>query len=57
MYIRMIKSRRMGCARTCRTHGEKRDVYRILVAKPEEKRLLEDLDVGRRIILKCMLER
>jgi hypothetical protein len=26
--------------------GEKRNAYRILVGKPEGKRLLEDVDVG-----------
>jgi hypothetical protein len=37
--------------------GEKRNACRILVGKPEGKRPLEDLDVGRRIILEWILER
>jgi hypothetical protein len=37
--------------------GENRNAYRILVGKPEEKRPLEDLDVGGRIILRWVLER
>jgi hypothetical protein len=36
--IRMIKSRRMRWA--CSTNREKRNAYRILVGKPEGKRLL-----------------
>jgi hypothetical protein len=36
--IRIIKSRRMRWA--CSTNGEKRNAYRILVGKPEEKRPL-----------------
>jgi hypothetical protein len=41
----------------CSTHGEKRNPYRILMGKPEVKRPLEDLDVGGRIILKCIRDR
>jgi hypothetical protein len=37
--------------------GEKMNVYRVLVGKPEGKRSLEDLDVGGRIILKLILEK
>jgi hypothetical protein len=37
--------------------GEKRNVYRILVGKPEGKRQLGRLDVGGRIILEWILER
>jgi hypothetical protein len=36
--IRMIKSGKMG--RACTTHGEKINAYRVLVGKPERKRLL-----------------
>jgi hypothetical protein len=36
--IRMIKSRRMKCARHVARIGEKRNAYRILVGNPEEKR-------------------
>jgi hypothetical protein len=40
---------------TCGTHGEGRDVYRVLVAKPEGKRPLEDLGVSGRITLRWTL--
>jgi hypothetical protein len=36
--------------------GETRNAYRILVGKPEGKRLLESSEVGGRIILKWILE-
>jgi hypothetical protein len=39
--IRMIKSRRMRLAGHVTRMGEKRNAYRILVGKPEGKRLLE----------------
>jgi hypothetical protein len=38
--IRMIKSRRMGCAGHVARMGETRNAYRILVGKPEGKRPL-----------------
>jgi hypothetical protein len=38
--------------RVCSTHGEKMNAYSILVEKSEGRRLLEDLDVGGRIVLK-----
>jgi hypothetical protein len=38
--VRMIKSRRMRCAGHVARMGEKRNAYRILVGKPEEKRPL-----------------
>jgi hypothetical protein len=38
--IRMIKSRRMRWARHVAQMGEKQNAYRILVGKPEGKRLL-----------------
>jgi hypothetical protein len=38
--IRMIKSRRMKWARHVARMGKKRNAYRILVGKPEEKRPL-----------------
>jgi hypothetical protein len=34
--IRMIKSRRMGCARHAARTGAKRNEYKVLVGKPEE---------------------
>jgi hypothetical protein len=36
--IRIIKSRRMRCAGHVARMGEKRNAYRLLVGKPEEKR-------------------
>jgi hypothetical protein len=50
-----VKEDEMGKA--CSTNGEKRNAYSVLVGKPEEKRPLEDLDVGGRIILEWILER
>jgi hypothetical protein len=41
--IRMIKSRRMGWAGHVARKGKKRNVYRLLVRKPERKRPLERL--------------
>jgi hypothetical protein len=38
--IRMMKSRRMRWARHVARLGEKRNAYRLLVGKPEGKRLL-----------------
>jgi hypothetical protein len=38
--IRIIKSRRMRCAGQVAQMGEKRNVYRLLVGKPETKRPL-----------------
>jgi hypothetical protein len=38
--IRIIKSRRMRCAGHVARRGEKRNVYRLLVGKPEGKRPL-----------------
>jgi hypothetical protein len=38
--VRMIKSRRMRCAGHAARMGEKRNAYRILVGKPEEKKPL-----------------
>jgi hypothetical protein len=42
--------------RTCSTHGENMKAYGILVGKPERKRLLGNIDVDGRIILKLILE-
>jgi hypothetical protein len=38
--IRQIKSRRMGLARHVARMGEERKMYRVMVGKPEGKRLL-----------------
>jgi hypothetical protein len=35
--IKMIMSMKMGCGRTCSTHGKNMNVYRILVEKLEGK--------------------
>jgi hypothetical protein len=43
--IRVIKSRRMRLARHVARMGEKRNVYRLLVGKPEGKRPLGRPDV------------
>jgi hypothetical protein len=39
--IRQIKSRRMKCVGLVARMGERRNVYRVLVEKPEGKRSLE----------------
>jgi hypothetical protein len=39
-----MKSKRMRWARHVARTDEKKNTYRILVAKPEEKRMEEDLD-------------
>jgi hypothetical protein len=44
--IRIIKSRRMRWKGHAARMVEKRNVYRLLVGKPEGKRPLEDRDVG-----------
>jgi hypothetical protein len=54
--IRIIKSRRMRWAGHVARMGEKRNVYRMLVGKPEGSRPL-DLDVGGRLILKWISEK
>jgi hypothetical protein len=43
--IRIIKSKRMMWTGHVTRMGEKRNVYRLLVGKPEGKRPLEDRDV------------
>jgi hypothetical protein len=53
--IRMIKSRRMRWAGHV-THMEKRNAYRILVAKPAGKILLGRPRCRQRIILQWILE-
>jgi hypothetical protein len=53
--IRIIKSRRMRRARHVARLGEMRDVYKILVGKPEGKRPLGILSVCGGIILEWIL--
>jgi hypothetical protein len=43
--------------KACRSHGGKRNAYRIFLDSQKERDHWEDLDVGRRIILKRILER
>jgi hypothetical protein len=53
----MIKSRRMRWAGHVARMRETNNVYRILVAKPEERDHWEDQDVGGWTISKWILER
>jgi hypothetical protein len=39
------------------TYGEKRNVYRVLIGKPDENNHLKDLCVDGRIILKSILKK
>jgi hypothetical protein len=55
--IRMINPRRMRWAGCVARMREKRNACRILVGKQEEKRPLEDQDVGGWTILIWILER
>jgi hypothetical protein len=55
--IRMIKSRRMRWAGHVARMGEKRNAYRILLAKPEESFHWEGQGVGGWTILKRILDR
>jgi hypothetical protein len=48
------KERSMGYA-ACM--GDRRVAYRVLVGKPDRKRLLEDLGMDRRIILKWIFKK
>jgi hypothetical protein len=50
--IWVIKSRRMRLAGYVACMKERRDVYRVLVGKPDEKNNLEDLGVNGRIMLR-----
>jgi hypothetical protein len=50
--IKIIKSRRTGCAANVACIGEKRNACRIFVGKPQGKRQLGRLDIAGRIILK-----
>jgi hypothetical protein len=51
----MIKSRRMRWAGHVASMGEMRNVYKILVGKPEGKSHSEELSVDRKITLECIL--
>jgi streptomycin 6-kinase len=42
--MRMVKAIRMRWAGHVATNGEKRNAYKLLVRKPEEKRPLESID-------------
>jgi hypothetical protein len=55
--IRQIKSRRMRWAGHVASLGEGRNVYRVLVGKPEGKDHLEDQGVDGRMGSKCALGR
>jgi hypothetical protein len=55
--FRIIKSRRMRWVEHVARMGEKRNAYRILVGKPEERDHWEDQDVGGWTIFKWILER
>jgi hypothetical protein len=55
--IRQIKSRRMRWAGHVARVGEGRNVYRVLVGKPEGKSLLEDQGIDGRMVLKWTLGR
>jgi hypothetical protein len=50
--IRVIQSRRMGCAGHVARMGERRGAYRVLVGKPEVKRQLGSSGVDGRVILR-----
>jgi hypothetical protein len=54
--IRMMKTRRMKWAEHVVCMWVKRNVYRILVGKPERKRPLRRRDLGEMIILKWMFD-
>jgi hypothetical protein len=52
-----MKSRRMRWARHMACMGEGRNVYRVLVRKPEGKNHLEDRGMDGRLGSKCILGR
>jgi hypothetical protein len=53
----MNKSRRMRVAEHVPRTGEKRNVFRILVGKPEGKRPMGIPDVGRWTVIRWILQR
>jgi hypothetical protein len=55
--VRVIKSRTMRWAGHVARMGKGRDVYRILVGRPEGRDHWEELGVGGRITLRWTLER
>jgi hypothetical protein len=52
LITKMVKSRRMRWAGHVAPMGDGRDVYTVLVGRPEGKDHLEDLGIDGRIILK-----
>jgi len=55
--VRVIKLRRMRWAGHVARMGERRDVYRVLVGKPEGKNHVEDPGVDGRIILRWIFRK
>jgi len=55
--VRVIKSRRMRWAGHVARMGKRRGVYRILVGKPESKRLLGRQGVDGKIILRWIFRK
>ena len=55
--VRVVKSRRMRWAGHVARMGEDRGVHRVLVWKPERKRLLGRQDIDGRIILKWIFRK
>jgi hypothetical protein len=52
--IRIIKSRRVGCAGHVAGMQMKRSASRVLVGKPEKDQW-EDLEINKMVALKCIL--
>jgi len=55
--IRLVKSMRMRCVGHLARMGEMRNVYTILVRKPERKRISGDLSVYGRVLLERILRK
>jgi hypothetical protein len=55
--LRMIKLRRMRWAGDVAHIMDNRNAYRVLMRKPEENTLLENVDIDGRIILKWILDK
>jgi hypothetical protein len=43
--------------KACRTHGEKKNAYTILVRKPEGRDYLEDISIDGKIIFKWIVKK